>query len=312
MFCVECGKKGKTYNGLCIDCYIKMHSFFIIPSQIEITFCRDCDAYKIGGEWKKGDMQREIEEYIKNRIKAGLPYECEIKENKVTCIGKFEGRKIKEEKEVEIKEKYKLCPKCSLRKGGYFEAILQIRGKIANEKEIEETIMRNVEEKQSFVSKKEEVKGGIDYYIGSKKAAKKAAQEIKEITGGELKVSSSLIGIKDGKRIYRDTYSIRLPDYIGRFVKLKEKLYKIVGYGKKIELRSIDGEILHVYKDELKRAVWVNLEEREAMVLHESKDALHIMDSKDYTTHIVRKPKNWKGEKKINIVEYEGKIYAVE
>ncbi|RLF47995.1 MAG: hypothetical protein DRN29_01055 [Thermoplasmata archaeon] len=313
MFCVECGKKGKTYNGLCLDCYLKKKKFFAIPSEIVVTFCRNCDAYKIGSEWKRGMLWKDIEEYIKNQIKADIEYECRVEDNKVICYGKFEGREVVEEKEIKIKEKQKLCPQCSLKKGGYFEAVLQIRGaEKENLAEIEEIVKRRVKEKQSFISKKEKVRGGIDYYIGNKKAAEKAAKEIKEAMGGELTVSSSLVGMKDGKRIYRNTYSIRMPEYAGKFVKIDGKLYRIVSSGKKLELEGVDGKTLHVYKDELKRAVWLELEEREATVLHEDKDTLHIMDSRDFKTYVVRKPKKWKGGKKINIVEYEGKIYAVE
>ncbi len=311
MFCVECGKKGKTYNGLCLDCYIKRHSFFVIPSSVEVTFCRECDAYKIAGEWKKGNLWKDIESYITQQIKADIPYECLMDDGRIICEGSFEGQKIRVEKDIEIKEKYRLCPQCSLRKGGYFEAVIQIRGRIGDEKEIDEMVRRYVNEK-SFISKREKVRGGIDYYIGNKKTARKAAQEIKDTLKGELTVSSSLVGMKDGKRIYRDTYSIRIPEYTGKFVKLNGKLYRIASYGKKVELHGVDGEILHVYKDDLKKAVWLEIEEREAVVIHEGEDTLHIMDSRDYKTHVVRKPKGWRGGKKINIVEYEGKIYAIE
>lgn len=312
MFCVECGKEGKTFGGLCLDCYIKRHNFFVIPSAVEITFCKECDAYRIAGEWKRGNLWKDIEEYIKQHIKADIPYECWMDDGKIICEGSFEGKRIRIEKDVGIKEKYRLCPQCSLRKGGYFEAVIQVRGKIDSEREVDEIVKRHVNEKKSFISKKEKVRGGIDYYIGNKKAARKAAQEIKDSLKGELTVSSSLVGMKDGKRIYRDTYSIRVPEYTGKFVKLNDKLYRIASYGKKVELHGVDGDILHVYKDDLKRAVWVEIEEREAEVIHEGEDTLHIIDPRDYTTHVVRKPSGWKRGKKINIVEYEGKIYAVE
>ncbi len=313
MFCVECGKKGKTYHGLCIDCYLKKKKFFVIPASIEVTFCRECDAYRIGGEWKRGNFEEDLKNHIMQNIKAEIDHECIIDGREVICRGKFEGREIEKRREVEIISKEKLCPECSLRKGGYFEAIIQLRdaGEDLIDK-VEDIIRRSVEKSQSFITRKERVRGGYDYYMGSKKAAEHAVREIKSLLGGEIKMSSTLHGMKDGKRIYRDTYSIRFTSYIGKFVKMDGILYFIAGReGKKLELRGINGERKQVYREELKKAIEVELETREARVLYEEGDYLHVMDMENYGTSVVRKPAGWRGEKIIKIVEYEGKVYAV-
>lgn len=315
MFCVECGKEGKTYRGLCLDCYLKKRVFFRIPSEITVTFCRNCDAHRILNQWKTGDMWADIEDAIKSRITAEIPLECSFDREKgtVTCRGTFEGRKIEKTDHIKIKEKYRLCPKCSLQRGGYFEAILQVRG--AKEEQLErigEIIKRKVDDQHSFITKKEKVRGGTDYYMGARGAAEQAAKEIREKFGGKLTISSSLVGVKDGKRVYRDTYSVRLPEYIGSFFKLDNKLYRVVAAGRKLQLEGMDGETRYIYEKELKRAVKVELEAREATVLHHDKNTLYIMDSLDFTTKEVAKPKGWREGKKIKIVEYEGNIYAFE
>jgi len=314
MICVECGKEGKTYEGLCIDCYLKKKKLIEMPEKVEVVYCRNCPAYRLGNKWMKGNLKEDLKEYIKQQIEAKFPFQFEFdfESGKITCTLEFEGRKIKKEKYIEIVEKERLCDKCSLQKGGYFEAILQIRG--ANEKDmkdIDKLIRRRISERDTFLLKKEEVKGGRDYYIGNKKVASKIAREIKEKYDAELSISSSLVGMKDGKRIYRDTYGIRLVEYKGKFVKIDDKLYRIVSAGKKIELEGMDGEKRYIYKDDLRKAVELNLKEREAIVLHEDEKGLYIMDTESYKTAFVNKPKNWKGKKKIKIVEYEGKFYAV-
>ncbi len=311
MICVECGKEGKTYEGLCLDCYLKKKKLIDIPSKITITFCRNCDSYRIEKTWKRGNFFEDLKRYIDSKIRADVNYKLDFDGKRVRCVGFFEGRKIQEEKEIEIIKKYRLCDKCALKRGGYYEAILQIRG-TKDYKEIEKIIKRKIKEKETFISKKEIVRGGIDYYIGNKKAAMAAVKEIKEKFGGDVNISSSLVGLKEGKRIYRDTYSIRFPEYsIGDFLKIDEKVYRIVAIGKKLELEDFEGERKHFYKDELKKAIKLEMEKRDAMVLHEDDKGLYIMDTKTYKTFFINKPRNWKNGKKLKIVEYEGKVYGI-
>ncbi len=294
---------------------MKRKVFFRIPSDITVTFCRNCDAHRILDQWSTGDIWPEIEDAIRRGIDAEIPFQCSFDRERstVTCRGAFEGRKIERTGHVKIREKYRLCPKCSLQKGGYFEAILQIRGAKENQMtKIGEIIRRRVDDQHSFITKEEKVRGGTDYYLGARGAAEQAAREIREQFGGKLTVSSSLVGMKDGKRVYRDTYSVRLPEHVGSFFKLDDRLYRVVAAGRKLQLRGMDGEIRYIYEKELKRAVRIELEEREATVLHHDKNTLYIMDSLDFTTKEVAKPKGWREGKKIKIVEYEGNIYAIE
>ncbi|KAA0013392.1 MAG: hypothetical protein FE041_02845 [Thermoplasmata archaeon] len=313
MFCVECGKKGKTYNGLCLDCYLKKKELIKIPDEISITFCRNCNAYKIEGEWKKGNHWKDLEEYIRSKVEAEIDVDVVVSKRKVVCTGIFEGRKIRKEKEIKIKEKERLCGRCSLIKGGYFEAILQVRGARENEeKEIDELVKRRVEERDSFISKRVKVKNGVDYYIGDKKVAAILAKEMKEEFGAEYGISSSLVGRKDGRDVYRDTYLIRFPAYkVDDFVKIDGKLYRIISTGKKMELESMDEEKKYLYKREMKKAIKVEVRKKNAIVLHESKEGLYVMDEETYKTFFVRKPKRWKGGK-LKIFEWEGNVYAVE
>ena len=313
MFCVECGRKGKTYHGLCIDCYLKKKKFFSIPSSVEVTFCRECDSYRIGGEWKRGNLDEDLKEYIRKNIKAEIDYECTIDNSKVTCRGKFEGRDVEEEREIKIIEKERLCPQCSLKKGGYFEAIIQVRDADKEKmRKADEIIKRNVEKSKTFISRKEKVRGGYDYYLGSKKAAEHSAKEIKDMLGGEMKISSTLAGVKDGRRVYRNTYSVRFFPLVGKFVKIDEKLYMITGMeGKKLELRDMEGRRRSIYREDLKRVVNLELKVRDGRVVYEEGNYLYVMDMKNYKTVVVRKPEGWKGKKEIKIVEYEGKVYAV-
>jgi NMD protein affecting ribosome stability and mRNA decay len=119
------------------------------------------------------------------------------------------------------------------------------------------------------------------------------------------------VGVKNGKNIYRDTYCLRLPEYSGQFVKFKGEIYKARSIGKKVELEAINGETQQIFKSDVKKISKLAIDLRDATVIYHDKNSLYIMDSKDYVTHTVNKPKNWTIDKQIKIFEYDGNIYAV-
>ncbi len=315
MICVECGKKTeKLYEGLCLDCYLESKRFFHFPSRIIVKVCRNCGAYKIDGEWKHDSLEKIVEEYIRENMEGEIDCNLELDFEKgiARCIGEFGGRKVIEEGKFDVIVRKRLCEKCSLMKGGYFEAILQIRKKNLSrrmEKEMEDIIKKRVENANSFIMKKERVEEGLNYYIGSKKVAHSIARELKNAYKAEYKSSSSLVGMKDGVEVYRDTYLIRLPEYkIGTFIKLNDVVYRIEAIGRKIELLSLEGNKRYIYKDEMKKAKIMDLKERDAIVLHEEKNGTYVMDLETYKTYFVNKVK---GKDKVKIVEYEGKIHVI-
>ncbi|MEM1513492.1 MAG: NMD3-related protein [Candidatus Thermoplasmatota archaeon] len=312
MFCVECGKEGKTYNGLCLDCYLKKE-LIRIPDEVKITFCKGCDAYKIKDKWLRGNFNEDLEDYIRKNIEANIFFEIELEDNLVICRGFFEGKEILKEKEIKIKIKEGLCNQCSLFRGGYYEAVLQIRGADEKEKKIiDEFIKRNVETKKTFISKKLRVRGGIDYYIGNKKVASNIAKELKEEFNAEYIFSSSLFGVKNGKRVYRDTHLIRLPEYkVNDFINFEGNLYRIVSIGKRIEIEGINGEKRIIYRNEIRFANKVDVNKRKGILVHEDENGIYVMDEKTYRTIFFNKPKNWEKGKEIKIFEWEGNFYLL-
>ncbi|MBS3140912.1 hypothetical protein J4405_02090 [Candidatus Woesearchaeota archaeon] len=90
----------------------------------------------------------------------------------------------------------------------YYEAIIQIRPK---DKELETFIKNQIEKNDYvFISKEETKKYGIDLYINSLKFAKKLAPLVKERFKVKPLFSTTLFGMKDGRRVYRLTVLFRL------------------------------------------------------------------------------------------------------
>ncbi|MCD6387722.1 MAG: hypothetical protein J7L30_05325, partial [Methanophagales archaeon] len=62
-----------------------------------------------------------------------------------------------------------------------------------------------------FITKEKKVRGGIDFYVSSSAYARRISREIVRRLGGSFSESPKLYGIKNGKRIYRVSFSVRLP-----------------------------------------------------------------------------------------------------
>lgn len=215
-FCFLCGKRTeKLIEGYCEECYNKKFSLIELPKSFSITACSKCDLVKIANKWQKF----EPEKFFKQKSKiCGKIDKLEIKKQdnvfKIICSGYLNGsEKLKEEMyEVCVKLNKIICPACSRLYGGYYEAILQLRGKISsNILDFISKKSRNLllTDKKAFY-RVEQKKEGINIYFGSKGSANHIALELKNRFGCEIKRSFKLFTKKDGRDVYRNVILIRI------------------------------------------------------------------------------------------------------
>ncbi len=196
--CPKCGasNKDKEFKGnFCIDCYIEMN-LPKLPEKITVYICRECGATKVRS-WEDVDIESAMESLLKDK-KMGKPH---VRLEDKYAIIKYP--EINREFKVRVKEKKSLCDQCARRVSGYYEAIIQVRDSYYNEKFIEK-LLKNLE-KATFISKIVEEKKGIDIYVGDKMIARSILSALKV----KPKVTHTLYGVKDGKRVYRTTFLIR-------------------------------------------------------------------------------------------------------
>ncbi|MBS3111668.1 hypothetical protein J4459_00200 [Candidatus Woesearchaeota archaeon] len=94
--------------------------------------------------------------------------------------------------------------------GRYYEGRLQLRP--FNE-EVYEWIKKQIDKDDfQFISREEEVKGGIDIYFTSQKNLRSLGPRLKKQFKGELKITKKLFSVNKltSKRIYRATVLFRL------------------------------------------------------------------------------------------------------
>ena len=206
--CILCGKPAEIEN-FCSDCWLKKNELFSIED-FEITVC-DCGSYYYKGEWRKfEDLEDLIEQLVRHRIKTeNKIIKIEVKLKKIGTVYKAtikaEGyippcEKVKEEeKQIRIKIRKRKCERCVKILSNYYEAVFQVR-----RCEIPTEISNIISD---YVTRIEEKKDGYDIFLIDKKVAKKAVKELKEL-GFKIKVSYKFVGMKKGKRLYRDFYFI--------------------------------------------------------------------------------------------------------
>ncbi len=318
MFCVECGKEtDKLYNGLCKECYFKKEIFFTPPEKIDVFVCRNCGALKLNKKWEK---EMPIENFLKKYVRKGVEnIQINFMPEKGEALFKasLNGVPIEERKKIEIRLKNSICDICSKIKGGYFEAIVQVRGeKHLTRKEIgmvDDIVYKKLEGKEIFVTKREEKHGGIDYYMVDKHFAADIAKILKEVFQAEMNVSSSLVGKKDGKEVYRLTYGIRMPAYSkGSYVEIEGRVYKIKDIRKKIHLYDlITGENIYIYRKAMNKAKIVNVEEKEAVVLSAKEKEVEIMDPETFKTISILTPFRIK-KGTVKVIKWKGRTYVGE
>ncbi len=210
--CPKCGKETEIFvNSLCIECLKEEKKKELnLRKQIKIFQCKYCQKFSIG----KNILYNHFEDALKNTFKSFKDFEIRILNflnDEIEIVIKYENLIIATQK-IKIQIKPIICKYCNMMHTGYKQAIFQLRRKDNEEltREIKELIEKEREKDNlSFISKIEKTKDGIDIYIGSRKAAYKVLKELKKYYDLKIKVSKKLVGVKSGKRVYLETFSIK-------------------------------------------------------------------------------------------------------
>jgi len=204
--CPKCGapEGSKSFIGpFCADCY----TFKIrMPERLEARQCKRCKSILISGKWIKYS-EKALKEWIGRRIKGEFSsMEIHLPEKEVVFQVEREGSSRELKKALDFELVNDICPECNKKAGGYFEAIIQLRGNPERTAKYMRIFDKGLAEHGSFLGKIVEDKNGLDLYAGSTRAVLAIVKELRM----EHKISTKLAGQKEGKRIYRTTFSIRL------------------------------------------------------------------------------------------------------
>lgn len=330
MECLKCGKSDAAIENLCEECYADSNEIISFPQHIKIRYCYECGAFEnSAGIWENGTaLMDAVHDHVENSIKLDrntdihdILMEMErLSPNEIRVNARFEGAvggrlPYKKDFVIFVRILERLCGNCSLKKGDYYEAILQVRAKDRSLDEEELLEIKSAVEgavdsdrgEKSFIMKTEDIHGGLDFYMGNKGLTKFISQNLERRYGAETKESGKIMGQKDGRDLYRMTYLIRLPKYRrGDLVSNGKTLYLIRGMQKKsASARDLrDGKAVRLDSGEIK--TWLMLgniedEKKETVVVSVSENDVAILDPVSSRTVYLLKPEGMNPEQGTNV-----------
>ena len=319
LFCPECGKEtSELHDNRCKECFLSTLTLITCPSVLKIRVCPVCGAHFTAGKWVRETNPRdvlshEITESILLHPNANHE-ELNISEEEldqsrflvhVTVNAVVSGLNATATVDVEIRVKKETCDTCSRIAGGYYAGIVQLRAKnrIIREKEVDQCIkiadhlfnkLTEKGDRFAFVSKVEELKEGVDLYIGSATSCKQVCRAIIRELGGSYTTSPSLVGRKDGEDLYRITCAMRLPEFIrGDIIATPDTVIEVAHQDKQIHGTDlIDGHKVSVSAGTNTPAVKIgsrNDATITVLVAIEG-DTVQILDPETYKTILLKKP----------------------
>jgi nonsense-mediated mRNA decay protein 3 len=257
-FCFVCGTvTEELIEGRCPKCLLRDVEVLKFPRRVTARVCRECLRYMSRGRWIAPEdpemsaalaVRSSLEELIPPNVlekdfslgepsvispkKASLPYEV-----RVTYT--YKGVKHEESRRGRARISLVLCEDCARKHGGYYEAVLQLRGQDGLGGEVLEELDAVLEGVRDAVSEVRTVRKGVDVYMDSLSKARKAAKALRDRLGCEIRESSKLVGMRKGRAFHRVNISLKL----SRFRKGDVLLYD----GRELKVLEVGGSRVKVH-----------------------------------------------------------------
>ncbi|MFQ6056114.1 MAG: 60S ribosomal export protein NMD3 [Methanosarcinales archaeon] len=342
-FCPKCGiETHQFYGKVCKNCFLKDFKLFDIPKILKAKICPFCGSYFKSGKWI---LYKDLKDIIFSIVEDSLEIYKNAKDIKINLIpetgatnetstfmvtiqvdAQVRDIKIKEEAKITVRIKSETCDTCSRISGGYYEGIVQIRAenRYPSQEEREKCIdlaYKVIEHNQdtdryAFITDIKKLKEGTDIYVGSLNIGRKLCRAIIENFGGKFTESPKLYGRKNGKDLYRISFSVRLPEFVqGDIIAVKNKVIEV----KKLSKPQIKGIDLNTWKQYIltsKQKIQKLCNRKDAVktvLICVEKDIIQILDPDTYKPVILKKPilLNIKSGSDINIVKTSKGIFVL-
>lgn len=343
MECLLCGKPPPLTRNLCADCFAQQTVLANLPHRVVIGHCPHCQGLLRGHRWVdtpdlEVGLAGLVEAYVELdpqarevtltvKIEPQDPYS---RRAKVSVAGSVEGVALTAELECRVELHRQVCPPCSRAAGGYYEAILQVRGLERLTSRRLEAIATRLEERLAqarsqdrnfFVARSERVRGGLDYYLASLGGARSLAKGLLAEYGGTSGESARLVGRQEGRNLYRVTLVVRLPSFDkGDFLLFEgepAQLLKLEGSRallRPLAYGSQGDEAIPLDKlTAAHRLGGPELVQKAQLVMREGREAL-VLDPETLKTREVRLPSSISENQEVTelkVVRHQGRLYPL-
>jgi nonsense-mediated mRNA decay protein 3 len=299
---------------------------------MELTVCPKCGAVRLNKKWHYDDTEKFI---IKNAVshvimdksdKISKTTSFKIDKNQISMEVIVDDRNLGEvDKEItlNLKSSKESCPICNKVTGSYYESVIQLRtftteyGKIVDE--AKDTIVKfmkhlNKNDPNSFISRIDSLKEGLNIYLGRKEDAVKIDKLMRLDYFCNMKITKSLAGRKDSKDLFRYTHLVRILDLEKGSVIFGNAYYLV---------KNIRSNTMELLDPRNRSTITINSKEffrgsykvilkdpdvEKFIVLSDTGTESQLMNSK--TFDIITYKKSFP-EKEVRLYKYEGKFYPL-
>jgi nonsense-mediated mRNA decay protein 3 len=261
--CPYCGRLvDRLIEGKCEECYIERHPLVLVKER-RVLRCKYCGAVFLGGRWvggRRGDLGEVARKIISEKISIrGVLERTEILQSNSKIVvnvvvrgsphPSIEPRLLSYT--VEFECVYDICNSCREMLSRKEVALLQIRGAPrglddAYKKKIlsiiEQELSKLKDKKIGFISNIKHLEDGLDIYTTSSNLARHLAYVIHRQFPSSIKETAKMVGVKNGRKVYHMTYSLRLITCKpGDVVKIRGEEKRIVDIGNRyVVLYSVE------------------------------------------------------------------------
>lgn len=181
-----------------------------LPNLIQLTKCNRCQKVLAKGHFVKAttsNLELALSQVLKGYTIKLIGEDEKEKTITIEVTEETPEYTITGEKVFGLKIQKTICETCNKRAGSYYEGVIQLRGENTEKMErFIEKINKYMEERNEFIPNVKTADNGFDVYVSNKRmtAAYLTSRHIKFIP------SYTLYGLKNGRNIYRHTYSVRV------------------------------------------------------------------------------------------------------
>lgn len=229
--CPHCGKLvDRLVEGMCEDCYTERHPLVVLKDRY-VTRCKYCGAVYLKGRWVKykdlDQLYRRVI-YEKGEVRGEIK-SVNIEEDEDFAVLQIlaEGAPHPEIKprqgsyNLEIYFRNDICTSCRELLTKKETAVIQIR---STPRGLDEDLLKKIfslveqelfkwKDKKGAISDIKKFRHGVDIHVTSQSFARHLAYILHQHFPSYVIESAKAVGIRDGRRIYHMTYSIRLVTY---------------------------------------------------------------------------------------------------
>ncbi|HVP93872.1 MAG TPA: 60S ribosomal export protein NMD3 [Methanoregulaceae archaeon] len=303
--CPQCGGPADG-EGLCSSCRVSQTRWVTFDTRVTSTYCPSCNAQKTVSTWT--DSERSREEIGPELVRTAVHLHPDVKFPKIDIIIRdrtenrsyadvdvsavLYGMPVKDHAVIEIIWQREQCNRCNRISGSYYEGIVQVRaqgrkifpGEVLAAREIAceiEDQMQAGGDRLSYISEMEDTREGLDITIGSQQIGLAISQALTQRLGGRYSTHPKLVGEKAGKKLFRVTYSVRLPRYIrGDILRIGKKYGQVIQVdGHSIKYGDLtNGSVRNVREDEVDEVIGNVKDATDALIAYVDGDIIGLVD----------------------------------